>query len=297
MASILVKLRNRWQRLKNSLAAISLKHNAEQRLEKDWKEKKQGELKPSHPIPGQLIVNLTSFPARFDQLHLTLKSLLLQQTQPDKFVLWIYEKDLPNLPNSVLNLKKYGLVIESCSEDTRSYKKLIPALQKWPNAFHVTADDDIYYRENWLTELTDGYHGNNREVLCLRAHLISRHQDGSAKPYKEWLKKTFETESNSNLFPTTGAGTLFPPNVMHQDVLNQALFLSLAPYADDIWFYWMTIANNNKIRRVGSNQKIITWPSSKKSSLWSVNKTEEGGNDAQFEAVFRWLVQIEKVVR
>ena len=46
----------------------------------------------------QLIVSLTSFPARIDKIHLTINTLLRQNTKPDRVVLWLTESQFPNAP-------------------------------------------------------------------------------------------------------------------------------------------------------------------------------------------------------
>ena len=90
-----------------------------------------------------LIVTLTSFPARINEIHYTIYSLLNQRLKPDKVVLWLAEEQFPNkeedLPNNLLKLKSNGLTIEWC-DDIKSYKKLIPALEKYPKDFLVIDD-------------------------------------------------------------------------------------------------------------------------------------------------------------
>jgi hypothetical protein len=45
-------------------------------------------------------------------------------------------------------------------------------------------------------------------------------------------------------------GGLYHKNYLFSDITNKELFLDLAPYADDIWFYFMLIKNNISIRVV-----------------------------------------------
>ncbi len=80
-----------------------------------------------HGLPGELIVSLTSYPPRFRTLDLTLRCLLTQTVRPDRVILWIAEADMAKLPPAVVALVEYGLDIRAC-KDTRSYKKIIPAL-------------------------------------------------------------------------------------------------------------------------------------------------------------------------
>lgn len=271
-------LRKRWL----SLRELPLKYTAPYIVNREWQDAEQPSPgATSHKLPSSLIVNLTSYPPRYPTLELTLKSLLLQSVRPDKLVLWLYQHDIPRLPATILDLQKYGLTIQSVESDIKSYKKLVPALQTWPEAFHVTADDDIYYRHDWLASLTGHYRGKTDEVLCLRAHYIRLNAHGYPLPYRSWESKTYQTGPDQRLFPTTGSGALFPPGSLHPDATRSDLFLKLSPNADDIWFYWMALLQGSSIRRVGSNKKLITWRDSKGISLWSSNKQSVGGNDEQ----------------
>ncbi|MCA1768325.1 MAG: hypothetical protein LC639_09075, partial [Idiomarina sp.] len=225
--SFLAQLRYRWLRKYKSLAGSRLKRNAQALTELQWSQRDS--LSPlTHPLPAPLVVNLTSFPARFAKLHLTLKSLLLQSVKADKTILWLYEEDIKKLPKSVTDLQEEGLTINPVSKDTRSYKKLIPALENYPDSFHVTADDDIYYRPEWLETLVKAYQGNNQEILCWRAHYLRRGKTGEIKPYRQWYPKTEVRGPSPNLSFTSGAGVLFPPGCFDQRVTDQALASSLA---------------------------------------------------------------------
>ncbi len=109
-----------------------------------------------HSLPGKLVVSLTSYPPRFATLGLTLRSLLLQDVRPDVLVLWVSVADRKLLPRSVTSLQQFGLVISEC-EDVKSYNKIIPALKAYPDAFIITADDDMRYPEGWLPQFVNEY--------------------------------------------------------------------------------------------------------------------------------------------
>ncbi|RUO65115.1 hypothetical protein SAMN06297229_1521 [Pseudidiomarina planktonica] len=280
--SIIANIKYLWLRKYKSIAGIYLKKTAQQRVEKLWQERKNLLNRTSNQLNQPLMINLTSFPARFETLHLTLKSLLLQNTNFDRLNLWLFEPDINKLPQQVLELQNYGLSVMPVPTDTRSYKKLIPALNEFPNAFHVTADDDIYYRENWLHALTSEYQGNDNEILCWRAHRIKKDKKtNQVLPYRKWEPKTEVRGPDPLLFFTSGAGVLFPPGSLGEQAKDQTLATKLAPYADDLWWYTMARVNNCSIRRVGNNPKLITWKGSKGESLWTFNKQESGGNDQQ----------------
>ena len=104
----------------------------------------------------KLIVSLTSYPERMYDIHYCLYSLLTQTLKPDEVILWLAKEQFPNeekdISQKVLKLKDNGLSIKFC-EDIKSYKKIIPTLREYPNEIIVTADDDLYYKENWLEKL------------------------------------------------------------------------------------------------------------------------------------------------
>lgn len=270
----------RVRRKYNSLEASRVKRQSVRLITEAWEARDTRQPEP-HPLPLKLMVNLTSFPDRFDTLHLTLKSLLTQSVKPDAVNLWLFEGDKQQLPQNVLDLQSFGLTIHWVREDTRSYKKLIPALQRFPDVFHVTADDDIYYRPDWLKQLVDGYTGDNNQILALRAHFVRRYADGTVQPYRKWEAKTERRGPSKDLFFTSGGGVLFPPGSLHPDAVNAELAAELAPTADDIWWFVMALLNESRLKRVGENKGLVTWPSVESSFLWGINKSAEHGNDAQ----------------
>lgn len=278
-------------RLHRKLKALPVKLGAQPLVEYQWRNREQFKSQYSHNLPGELIVNLTSFPPRFSMLHLTLKSLLLQEIQADKVILWLYEQDIEKLPESVSVLQRCGLTIKSCPRDIRSYKKLVPAFDQWPHAFLVTADDDVYYRRDWLTELVNAYQPQIESVYCHRVHRIIYDSTGNESDYKNWIKYTQDTGPAENLMFTGVGGVLYPPGSLHELTSREDLFMHIAPYADDIWFYWMVRAKGYCVTRVGENNKLVSWKSSKASSLWSINKQAAQGNDVQFAQVKHYLQQ------
>ena len=87
-----------------------------------------------HGLDRPLIVSLTSYPARYKILPLTLKCLLSQTVRPDEVVLWIAHEDRDLLTKEITSLQRFGLTIRFCS-DLRSFKKIIPALRTYPDCY------------------------------------------------------------------------------------------------------------------------------------------------------------------
>jgi hypothetical protein len=236
-----------------------------------------------HPLPGELVVSLTSYPPRFCTLALTLRSLLRQTVRADRIILWIAPADMPHLPNNVLDLKNSGLEIRA-TDDIQSYKKIIPALALFPDAFICTADDDIYYPASWLEQLMDGVSKDDRVVTCHRAHEITFDSQGRFEPYDQWSFDTPRRGKSSGFLPTSGAGALYPPGAFSPEVLNREALLALCPRADDIWLYWMGRMVGATYRTIGQRRDIINWAGSQNVSLYNHNVIE-GGNDEQIRKV------------
>lgn len=232
-----------------------------------------------HAMPEPLVVSLTSYPPRFPTLARTLKTLLSQSIAPDAVVLWVAENDFALLPENVLALRGDGLAIETCA-DLRSYKKIIPALEKWPDAFIATADDDTYYWRGWLDELASEFHPSRLEVLCHRAHKVVLDGNGQPLPYPAWTIEIDCEPASQLIFPTGVGGVLYPPGALHRKTANRGAFLALCPTADDVWLFFMAHLAGAMARKVPSSTKVHSWLDSQNVTLFSLN-VGKGLNDVQ----------------
>jgi hypothetical protein len=238
-----------------------------------------------HPLPGELIVSLTSHPPRYATLPMTLKSVLDQKICADRTILWIAEKDWDALTPEILALRKFGLEIERC-DDVRSYNKIVHTLARYPQAFIVTVDDDLYYTPEMLRRLTEGYSGESA-ICARRAHLIKRDAKGDMAPYADWtfgyLAAPGEAAMRTDLFPTGVGGVLYPPGSLSDEVTDHDLFTRLCPTADDLWLYWMGRRARAMYRQVGPVFPQIIWEGSQDVALYAENSA--GGNDRQIAAL------------
>ena len=252
-----------------------------------WTTLRMAFLKPGgkHSLPHRLVVSLTSYPKRFDVLHLTVKSLLAQDMAADVVVLWVAHDDVRKLPNNVRALEERGLTIRA-TDDLRSYKKIIPALSEYGDAIIVTADDDVYYPRNWLRTFCEAYRPGEREVLCYRAHRIVLDEHGVA-PYADWTFEISDTEPGADVFFTGVGGVLYPPGVFHSDVADCARLMELCPSTDDVWLNWMVRLGGAKIRKVGPRQRFHEWGGSQAVALQNTNRFGMSGNDQQLANIIR----------
>lgn len=244
-----------------------------------------------------LIISLTSYPKRINEVMYTIHSLLNQELKADKIILWLTSSEFPNgendLPEQLLKFKENGLTIKWC-ESKKSYKKLIPTLKEYPNALIVTADDDLYYPSDWLKKLYEYHLIYPNEIVTHRSRRI-RFKDNNVRNYLEWFVSKNEEDASFLNFFTTGGGTLFIPNSLSDIIFKIDIYERICPNSDDIWFWAMAVLNNTKIRVVSDNISDITYINPardiifNKDTLWSYN---EKHNDEQFQSLLNEFPEV-----
>lgn len=243
-----------------------------------------------------VIISLTSYPARMNSIMYTLRSLMTQTIKPDKIILWLTEGQYPrreaDVPLEILNLRKYGLTIGWYDRPIRSYTKLIPALQQYPDAIIVTADDDIQYRKDWLEGLYNAYLKESKMVHCYCSHRVSI-KDGKFLPYNLWQHVIQDSKSYDNLLMGVG-GVLYPPHSLYVDVVKEELFMQYAPTADDLWIWAMVVMNKIKINVI-CNRNSITIPVPEVNNEFALyNENSIGKNDEQLIQIVEYYPEILK---
>lgn len=236
-----------------------------------------------HGLPVPLVVSLTSYAARFPTLRLTLMSLLRQDVRPDAVILWLSETDRDLLPAEIRALP--GLEIRACA-DLRSYTKVVPTLCAFPDAYVVTADDDVYYEASWLSGLVAAA-ASGAHVACHRAHRVAMLSPGQPAPYADWQRNIDTAEQGPLVFLTGVGGVIYAPGTLHPDTARPEIFTELAPSSDDVWLYWMHRLLGVEAQKIGGRRRILEWDGSQDSNLRQVNVTGGPGNDRAVAALVR----------
>lgn len=234
-----------------------------------------------HGLPGELIISLTSFNKRFGTLQPTLECLLRQTVKADKIILWVSEADYAKIPQGILDLCHHGLTIGK-TEDCRSYTKIIPTLEAYPDAFIITVDDDLYYRPTLIEELVNAWDGDKKHIIAHKVRRI-RYDNSKVLPYNHWQWHVKGPDSCDMFFPLGYGGVLYPPNALDcPETLDKSLFRKLAPYADDVWLFFMGKRAGARYSVTSDNSNHIVWPGSQKISLTSEN-SGQSLNDVQIK--------------
>ncbi len=238
---------------------------------------------------NEVVISLTSFPGRIDKLWICIESLLRQKVKPNKIILWLAQSQFENsiLPNRLMEQTKRGLEIRFC-DDLVAYKKFYYTFKEFPDSKIITVDDDVIY-PNWLVKDLVKTHNNfPNDICCYRAHEITLDSEVNMLPYMKWNRSsnTGFDQSSHNIVATGIGGILYPPNVFCEEVLNRAVFMEIAPFADDLWLKAMAIISNIRIRRV--TEYSCEWTiieGTQEQALCRYNGGE-GGNDIQLKNIF-----------
>ena len=208
-----------------------------------------------------LIVSLTSFPERINIVVKTIKTLLTQTLKPDMVILWLAPEQFPNgendLPQELLDLQKYGLTLD-WYRDIRSYKKIIPALKKFPNAVIITTDDDIYYAEDTVESLYKSYLAHKDEVQAHRCDWVKVEKGKITwEKTRELFKDKHRGQASFHNRLTGYGAVLYPPGCFYKDVAEENLFREILPTHDDVWLWGMTVLGGYKTRLVKGYSESI----------------------------------------
>ena len=197
----------------------------------------------------KIIVSLTTFPKRIDKIELCIKSLLNQSVKPDKIIIYL-GKDCSDYKvwKSLERYKEFGVEVKiDYDKDLKSHKKYFYAMKEFEKALIITVDDDLIYPYDMIESLYDTYKKYPNCIVARRVHYMVW-KNNKLEPYKKWKGEYTKIKHPSyNLFPTTGAGTLFPPGSLQQEALNEEKIIKYAFTADDVWLKFMSILNKTKV--------------------------------------------------
>jgi len=231
------------------------------------------------------IISLTSYPGRINTVHLAIKSLLNQTVKTEKCILWLAEEEFPagekGLPKVLLDLTNAGLSIEWCN-NLKSYKKLIPALMKYPEKIIITFDDDTIYNKRAVESLYECHCKYPNDIIAHRVY--RKYFDGNNNlvifpgqiyyDNKSAMYRNFNAIKEASFFNRlgSGGGTLFPPGSLHSEALNEQKFLSLIPTNDDIWFWLQGVHKKTKVRVPDIHfHNLQSIPNSQETGLTHIN--------------------------
>lgn len=247
-----------------------------------WILVRSGAIKQQDSLP--CVISLTSYPERFKSLNVVLKSLLSQSKGVEEIRVYVDSGNEQETQKLIHKYSKFGVNFLFCDESLKSYTKLIPTLREIKNLPIITVDDDVLYRKTMVEELWK-FH-KIYPIYAIGHRGVIRPQDSSTKePYFIWPEARHVGEGSMNVLLTGMAGILYPPDSLHEIVLERTLFKKLAPTADDLWFNYCLRKRNTKSFLIGSrNRDPFSIKGSQARALW-VKNVDGHLNDSQLQQI------------
>ncbi len=233
-----------------------------------------------------ITVSFTSFPARIDNVWQIVECMLRQTYQPEKILLWLSKEQFPtpdSIPQSLRDREGERFQIRMVEGDIRSHKKYYYVSKELPDSLVFLIDDDIYYETHLIERVMSAYKEHPEAVICNYGYHIGRNEDGSLKPYKQWIHECHYSTSD-DLFFGSGGGTLFRPSELYSDLTDIDKARKLCPMADDIWLNAMVRLAGKKIVLLQNGGDVLSVYNPNNVELFRQNKMESQ-NDGQIKAV------------
>lgn len=244
-----------------------------------------------------IVVSLTSYPARFPTLHMSLKSILNQTMKPTKVILWLdNDVSLDSVPKKILKLQKKGLTIRTEGESLKSHKKYFHAMKEFKNACIVTVDDDVIYTRDMLASLYTSYQKHPDCISARRVHKIQYDINHHAVDYNSWDYDCKNDPGPSRQLIATGVGgVLYPPHIFNMDseYFDPKNIMDNAWSVDDIWLKFVENSLGIPVAWVSNKQThpiYITDKSLAKTSLY-ISNVHNNHNDVAIKNCERFFGQ------
>lgn len=246
--------------------------------------------KPSKRVEN-LIISLTSYPARIDRVWLVIECLKRQTFIPERIVLYLYKeqfKDECSIPDSLKCRVGDLFEIRIIDDNVRSHTKYLYAFEQFPEKIVVTVDDDIYYHPKTIEYLVETHKRFPGMIAANITSKIKFDNGGCVISYKDW-DPMVEVYDNENLLQKGVGGVLYPPGVLPSLVMRKDIFMSIIPFADDLWLNAMTRLNDVRVIQTPSKNLLITIESDSP-TLDSINNGQSK-NDIQLNNLRQYLMK------
>lgn len=239
---------------------------------------------------SNVIVSLTSFPARIKNVWMVVESIKNQNYLPEKIVLWLSKEQFPSddsIPQSLKDRIDDRFEIKMVDGDLRSHKKYYYAFQQYPDKIVITVDDDVFYHPDMVKYLYEDHKIYPASVIT---NIASRpiYDEGKIIPYKRW-RKIYDAYDSNNLVQIGIGGVLYPPRLISPMVFDKELISELAPFADDLWLN--AVLRLSGIPVIKSSFKYLPLGIKSDAPTLSSYNRHSSGNDIQIDRIRNYFMK------
>lgn len=235
-----------------------------------------------------VVVALTSYPPRIGSAWRAIETLLRQSMRPQSLVLVLAKEEFPDqrVPRRIRLQERRGLEILWVDKNGRSFDKLLPLLERYPEASIITCDDDKYFPSDLVSSLVSAQIGHPGAIIGARGWSMRFARDGQSINYGDNWRRAHAGETGLHLFLPGGNGALYPPGSLDKGVSDLGRAVALCPTADDIWFWGHAQKARTPMVCLGMRPHRAVKLVSQSPALSDVNIT---ANQNQFDNVMREL--------
>ncbi|MDY0132482.1 MAG: hypothetical protein RBR53_07420 [Desulforegulaceae bacterium] len=211
-----------------------------------------------------IIVSLATTSQRLTLCRAALISLATQSLPASKIVVNVskepYLRDSGIKNKNVLAFLTNGLDVLAKKtieirwvDNTGPYRKLIPTLQTAnDNDIIVTADDDIFYGQQWLKLLLEDFDPENKIIHAARARYQRKNHLKKLTGYGYWPIVNKPALIVDDWIITYGGGAVLCKSWFSDDLLEDSNYLNVAPIADDLWYSKLCKLSGLKVKVIPS---------------------------------------------
>jgi hypothetical protein len=243
--------------------------------------------RPSSWDRGHLVVSLTTFPARIRYVAMAIESIQRGSLRPHLIVLVLAKSQFRDrrLPWRLrIQALRSNVNILWTDEDSKSYKKLLPTIEAFPNSHIVTIDDDVIYERRFLQGLVDATDPRRKRIVGYRGWELQL-DSGQLASYRGLPEATRSSPPERVLLTGVG-GILYPPHALRTDALMDPAWRTVSPTADDIWFW--AVAHVSGVKPVclwEGREPYRTIDALRVTPSLSIVNNHQAGNDIQMRRV------------
>ncbi|MBR4707123.1 MAG: glycosyltransferase family 2 protein [Pseudobutyrivibrio sp.] len=248
---------------------------------------------------SDVVVSLTTYPARIKTVWMTIASLMNQTYKPLHIVLYLSKEQFPDgengLPKKLFGLKKRGLTIKFVDGDLKPHKKYFYAFKEFKDKYVLTADDDVFYPENHIEQFIKAIEKYPEAIICNRSHLIAFDESHEFLPYKKWTDNVTEIPDMLTL-AVGGNGVMYRPRMFSEEIFNENNIINSSLYTDDLWLKAMEVRDNIPVYNYASSSLVyFDNLRNKETGLWHVNTSDgKNRNDIAWEDIIKLYPEVKE---
>lgn len=228
---------------------------------------------------GTVIVSMTTWPPRATAALEAMSALVRQEhDSPVRFVLTLSRDEWQGQHAEQLAgaMEHMGVEVLFDAGNTRSHKKLMPVLERYPHDAVIVVDDDSIMPEGWLQEFIGDHRAHPHDIVYGMSSSVVEMEDGMI--IEGWAQRGAHTHPGQvtlNEKPANGAaGTLYPAGTFTDErFFDRSLYMQLSPTSDETWQWAWAVMEGRTFRCLSGHNYPLFARADQTCALFNTNMT------------------------